>query len=86
MVIAFGEDGEKLARELGLPFMTVSGTDGDETMRAAAQAGLAALGAQGTVLLAPVGTSFDQFRDYAQRGNSFRRAALALTGAAEVEA
>ncbi|MBB5361478.1 UDP-N-acetylmuramoylalanine--D-glutamate ligase [Deinococcus humi] len=85
-VIAFGEDGEKLARELGLPFVTASGTDGDETMRAAARAGLEALGDRGTVLLAPVGTSFDQFRDYAQRGDSFRRAALALTDGAPAAA
>ncbi|WP_034418590.1 UDP-N-acetylmuramoyl-L-alanine--D-glutamate ligase [Deinococcus frigens] len=85
-VIAFGEDGEKLARELGLPFVAVSGTDGDATMRAAARAGLEALAGEGTVLLAPVGTSFDQFRDYAQRGDSFRRAALALAHAAEVQA
>ncbi len=81
VVIAFGEDGEKLARELGLPFVTAPGADGDESMRAAARAGLEALGDHGTVLLAPVGTSFDQFRDYAQRGDSFRRAALALTDA-----
>ncbi len=80
-VVAFGEDGERLARGLGLPYVTVSGTDGDGTMQAAAQAGLDALGGEGTVLLAPVGTSFDQFRDYAQRGDSFRRAALALPGA-----
>ena len=38
-------------------------------------------GAIDAVLLAPVGTSFDQFRDYAQRGDSFRRAARALTDA-----
>lgn len=90
-VIAFGEDGEKLARELGLPFVTVPGADGDESMRAAVRAGLEALKVDaqnaddlnggGTVLLAPVGTSFDQFRDYAQRGDSFRRAALALADA-----
>lgn len=80
-VIAFGEDGETLARGLGLPFVTVPGADGDETMRAAVRAGLDALNGSGTVLLAPVGTSFDQFRDYAQRGDSFRRAARALTDA-----
>lgn len=82
-VIAFGEDGEKLARELGLPFVAVSGNDGDATMRAAAQAGFGALTGSGTVLLAPIGTSFDQFRDYAMRGDSFRRAALALADAAD---
>lgn len=80
-VIAFGEDGEALARELGLPFETATGEDGDAVMLAAAQAGLAALdgpGGVGTVLLAPIGTSFDLFRDYKARGESFARAARAL--------
>lgn len=77
-VIAFGEDGGKMARELELPFVTVMGKDGDETMREAVRAALDHLDGQGTVLLAPVGTSFDQFKDYAQRGDSFRQAALAL--------
>nr|WP_232337806.1 UDP-N-acetylmuramoyl-L-alanine--D-glutamate ligase [Deinococcus arboris] len=77
-VIAFGEDGEALARSLGLPYRVVTGEDGEATMRAAVQAGLEALPDGGTVLLAPVGTSFDQFRDYKARGESFRRAAQAL--------
>ncbi|GMA14553.1 UDP-N-acetylmuramoyl-L-alanine--D-glutamate ligase [Deinococcus metallilatus] len=80
-VIAFGEDGEKLARDLGLPFETVTGADGDGVMQAAARAGLEALGGPegtGTVLLAPIGTSFDLFQDYKARGASFTRAARAL--------
>jgi UDP-N-acetylmuramoylalanine--D-glutamate ligase len=47
-------------------------------MDRAVQAGLDALEGAGTVLLAPIGTSFDQFRDYRERGDSFRRAAQAL--------
>ncbi|WP_291430083.1 UDP-N-acetylmuramoyl-L-alanine--D-glutamate ligase [Deinococcus sp.] len=82
-VIAFGEDGEALARELGLPYRTVAGATGDESMNRAVQAGLDALGGRGTVLLAPIGTSFDQFRDYRARGESFSRAAQALTNASE---
>ncbi|KEF34607.1 UDP-N-acetylmuramoylalanine--D-glutamate ligase [Deinococcus sp. RL] len=88
-VVAFGEDGEALARGLGLPFESVSGETGDEQMRAAAAAGLAALGGPGgagTVLLAPVGTSFDRFRDYRERGQSFARAARELASAAAAEA
>lgn len=77
-VIAFGEDGEQLARELGLPYRAAPGGTGDESMRVAAQLGLESLPGGGTVLLAPIGTSFDQFRDYKARGDSFRRAALAL--------
>nr|RIY04737.1 UDP-N-acetylmuramoyl-L-alanine--D-glutamate ligase [Deinococcus sp. RM] len=79
-VIAFGEDGEALARALGLPYRVVAGADGEATMRAAAQAGLDALNGEGTVLLAPIGTSFDQFRDYKARGDAFRHAAQTLTG------
>ncbi|WP_019586964.1 UDP-N-acetylmuramoyl-L-alanine--D-glutamate ligase [Deinococcus apachensis] len=88
-VIAFGEDGEALARGLGLPFETVTGEDGDAVMRCAARAGLEALGGPGgtgTVLLAPIGTSFDLFRDYRARGESFAQAARELAAAAEVRA
>lgn len=77
-VIAFGEDGEKLARDLGLPYQVVPGATGDESMQNAVQAGLSALGSSGTILLAPIGTSFDQFKDYKARGESFRRAAQTL--------
>lgn len=80
-VIAFGEDGEALARALGLPYEVVPGATGDESMANAVRAGLQALDGAGTVLLAPVGTSFDQFRDYKARGESFRRAAQALCAA-----
>ena len=38
------------------------------------------------VLLAPIGTSFDQFRDYRARGDSFRRAARALAARPEESA
>ncbi|UQN06654.1 UDP-N-acetylmuramoyl-L-alanine--D-glutamate ligase [Deinococcus sp. QL22] len=79
-VIAFGEDGEKMARELGLPSETVAGEGGDEVLMNAARAGLAALQhTGGTVLLAPIGTSFDLFKDYRARGESFKQAARALT-------
>lgn len=80
-VIAFGEDGEKLATQLGLPFETVTGTDSDDIMRNATQAGFNALDGQGTVLLAPIGTSFDLFKDYKARGASFARAAQAIAQA-----
>lgn len=88
-VIAFGEDGEALARGLGLPFDTVRGETGEATLRAAAAAGLAALGGpggSGTVLLAPVGTSFDSFRDYRERGLTFARVARELVDVARPEA
>ena len=78
-VIAFGEDGENLASELGLPFESVRGEGGDEVLLNAARAGLSALRATGgTVLLAPIGTSFDLFKDYKARGESFKQAAQML--------
>lgn len=78
-VIAFGEDGPAFAERLGLPAEVIQAATGDETMRQAVRAGFAALSAgQGTVLLAPIGTSFDQFRDYKERGASFAAAARAL--------
>lgn len=77
-VIAFGEDGEKLARGLGLPFAVVTGTDANDIMRKAVQAGFDALPGHGTVLLAPIGTSFDLYKDYKARGASFKAAAQAI--------
>lgn len=85
-VIAFGEDGEALARGLELPYTAVGGESGDETMRLAVRAAVDALDGQGTVLLSPIGTSFDQFADYKARGESFRRAAQALVAGAGVGA
>lgn len=77
-VIAFGEDGLDMATRLGLPFEQVTGRDGAETMRQAVQAGFRELPSGGTVLLAPIGTSFDQFRDYKERGAAFKSAAQHL--------
>ena len=78
-VIGFGEHGETFARELGLPHLLVIGTGGEETMRNAVQAAVGALSLdgepRGTVLLSPIGTSFDLYRDYAERGWAFTQAA-----------
>ncbi|RJF73576.1 UDP-N-acetylmuramoyl-L-alanine--D-glutamate ligase [Deinococcus cavernae] len=79
-VIAFGEDGPDFAERLGFPFETVTGTGPDEIILNATRAGFAALDGRGTVLLAPIGTSFDLFKDYKARGQSFQRAAQALAG------
>ena len=79
-VIGFGEDGEKFAHALGLPFFLVSGDSGEQMMGNAVQAAVGALslGSEpfGTVLLSPIGTSFDAFRDYQERGEVCTRAAL----------
>ncbi|ULH15184.1 UDP-N-acetylmuramoyl-L-alanine--D-glutamate ligase [Deinococcus sp. KNUC1210] len=77
-VIGFGEDGENFARALGLPYFLVGGESGEEMMDNAVQAAVGALSLdgppQGTVLLSPIGTSFDAFRDYQERGDTFTRA------------
>ena len=56
-------------------------TDGENAMRAAVKAGLehlTDLNAGGTILLAPLGASFDQFRDYSDRAATFRRVVTEL--------
>ncbi len=82
-VIGFGEDGAKFARHYeracGLPVTLVEGADGAAIMRAAVEAACAALLDGGTVLLAPLGTSFDLFPDYKARGAAFAAAARAVT-------
>lgn len=81
-VIGFGEDGEKFAQVLGLPFLLVTGEGGDEIMGNAVRAAVGMLGLTGepvgTVLLSPIGTSFDLYRDYAERGQVFTQAAQAV--------
>ena len=51
-----------------------------EAVRLAAE-GLLEGGLGGTVLLAPIGTSFDLYRDYAERGAVFTAAARAWVAA-----
>ncbi|WP_407539987.1 UDP-N-acetylmuramoyl-L-alanine--D-glutamate ligase [Deinococcus radiomollis] len=88
-VIGFGEDGEKFASELGLPFLLVNGEGGTEIMGNAVRAAVGMLGLTGepvgTVLLSPIGTSFDLYRDYAERGRAFTQAARELVAELETQ-
>ena len=79
MVVAIGESKPQLREALG---DTVAVRDA-ATMTEAVRLGFASVRPGGTVLLAPACSSFDMFRDYADRGRQFKDAVAAL--AAEVE-
>jgi UDP-N-acetylmuramoylalanine--D-glutamate ligase len=67
-VLAIGEATERIVRALS-PAVAVVPCDG---MRAAVEAALARAQPGDTVLLAPACSSFDMFRDYAERGRAFK--------------
>ncbi|MFC4455665.1 UDP-N-acetylmuramoyl-L-alanine--D-glutamate ligase [Deinococcus sonorensis] len=86
-VVGFGEDGERFARQLELPYVLAGGVGGEQVMREAVRLAVETLSQQrdprGTVLLSPIGTSFDLYRDYTERGEAFTRAALDVVEALE---
>ena len=74
-VVAFGEDGPRFAAALSLPHEVVTAEGGEAVMQEAVAAAMRHLPeGKGTVLLAPIGTSFDLFSNYQERGAAFRRA------------
>jgi UDP-N-acetylmuramoylalanine--D-glutamate ligase len=80
-LIVFGEAGEKILRAIGVTPpgarpITLSHCQGlQQAVQNAAQ--VAQPG--DVVLLSPGGTSFDEFRDFEERGEAFRRWVLELT-------
>jgi UDP-N-acetylmuramoylalanine--D-glutamate ligase len=80
-LVVFGEAGEKILRAIGVtppgarPF-TLSHCQGlQQAVQNAAQVAQSG----DVVLLSPGGTSFDEFRDFEERGEAFRRWVLELT-------
>lgn len=90
LTLGIGASGPAYARAAAAfaPAEVAPAGDGPATLAWAVRRAYAELrdahGGRGTVLLAPLAASFDQYRDYAHRGAAFRAAAAAL--AAEVAA
>lgn len=81
LAICFGEAGPAFAAQLGswTETLVLDEKDGEAALRRAVAHAAARLeGAGGTVLLAPLAASFDQFCDYRARADAFRRAVGAL--------
>ncbi len=77
LFIGVGRSGPDFAKRLSAWTDTAlcSQENGDAALHCACERGLERLGANGgTVLLAPLAASFDQFRDYRARAEAFRRA------------
>lgn len=78
LFVAVGESGPELREIVGewVPTHLCSERDGVAALRCAVRAALHHLNVHsplgGTVLLAPLAASFDQFRDYRQRAEAFR--------------
>ena len=75
-IYAYGQDRAIFARDLS-PLFPVSIT---ETLLEATQAAVRDAGESGVILLSPACASWDQFRDYEDRGNQFKSYVTQLTG------
>lgn len=78
LFVGFGESGAAFAKQFAAHTETVvvPGATGEESLRnalAAAEAYFAANGTGGSVVFAPLGTSFDQFTDFAERQEVFTK-------------
>lgn len=81
VVLAIGRDGPKMAQALGdgVEVVAILEADGRKAMEQAVAEALKRLD-KGSVLLAPLAASFDQFKDYKDRAQAFREAVYALGG------
>jgi len=86
LMLGIGVSGATLCERVGAWTRSerIDASDGREAMRQAVRRAWEVLssehGASGSVLLAPLAASFDQFRDYRDRGDAFRAAIAALVG------
>ncbi len=75
-IFGIGQDGEKFANYFakhGIETRIIAEPNGQLALNKAVQAGFE-VAKNGSVLLAPLGTSFDQFKDYKARGAAFKNA------------
>ncbi len=81
VVLALGRDGPRMAQGLGggVEVVAIREEDGRKAMERAVAEALGRL-EEGSVLLAPLAASFDQFRDYKDRAQAFREAVFRLGG------
>jgi UDP-N-acetylmuramoylalanine--D-glutamate ligase len=87
VLLAFGESGLEFARafqHLGVRVEDLTRVDGTSAMNQGVRLGFR-LARGGSVVLAPLGTSFDLFKDYKARGKAFRDAVNALQNNLERE-
>lgn len=79
VILAVGQDGPRMAERFAdlAEVVPILEAEGHSALRRAVEEGLARL-ETGSVLLAPLGTSFDQFKDYKHRSKVFRQVALEL--------
>jgi UDP-N-acetylmuramoylalanine--D-glutamate ligase len=76
VICFFGESGDKFARpfrKAGVRVVDCSASTGEAIFEKCIQTGLR-FAAGGSIVLAPLGTSFDQFKDYKARGAAFKAA------------
>ncbi|MBO1436415.1 UDP-N-acetylmuramoyl-L-alanine--D-glutamate ligase [Meiothermus sp. CFH 77666] len=81
LILAIGRDGSRLAAPFKnlVEVVEIPEPDGRKALEQAVSESLRRL-ASGSVLLAPLATSFDQFRDYKERSKVFREVVLQLGG------
>ncbi len=80
VVLAIGQDGPRMARAFkDVEVVVIPEKDGKKALLRAVEEALNRL-EEGSVLLAPLAASFDQFKDYRDRAQAFREAVFALGG------